>query len=76
VLGQFWDVTQTAELGENQYAKFRSNDRNIEVTQVRPMTEPKKIPEFVETSLAYIVATVAAWLGFLLGWFVCAVASR
>ena len=40
------------------------------------MTERKKIPEFVETSLAYILATVAAWLAFLLGWLVCSVASR
>lgn len=40
------------------------------------MTERKKIPELVETSLAYFLATVAAWLAFLLGWLVCAVASR
>jgi hypothetical protein len=40
------------------------------------MTEPKKIPELVETSLAYLVATFAAWLAFLLGWLICAVASR
>ncbi len=45
-------------------------------TQVVPMTEPNKIPELVETSLAYILATVAAWLAFLLGWLICAVASR
>jgi len=40
------------------------------------MTVRKKIPELVETSLAYILATVAAWLAFLLGWLVCMVASR
>ncbi|MGH9907028.1 MAG: hypothetical protein ACRD8U_15775 [Pyrinomonadaceae bacterium] len=41
-----------------------------------PITERKKIPELVETSLVYILATVAAWLAFLLGWLVCAVAGR
>ena len=40
------------------------------------MTDPKKIPEFIETSLALILATVAAWLAFLLGWLICAVATR
>jgi hypothetical protein len=40
------------------------------------MTERKKTPELVETSLAYMLATVAAWLAFLLGWLICAVASR
>ncbi len=40
------------------------------------MTERKKTPELVETSLAYILATVAAWLAFLLGWLICSVASR
>jgi hypothetical protein len=40
------------------------------------MTEPNKIPELVETSLTYILAAVAAWLAFLLGWLVCAVAGR
>jgi len=40
------------------------------------MAESKKIPELVETSLAYILATFAAWLAFLLGWLICAVASR
>ncbi len=40
------------------------------------MIEPNKIPDFVETSLAYILAAVAAWLAFLLGWLICAVAVR
>ena len=40
------------------------------------MIEPNKIPDLVETSLAYLLATVAAWLAFLLGWLICAVASR
>ncbi len=40
------------------------------------MTERKKIPELVETSIAYLLATVAAWLAFLLGWLVCALANR
>ena len=39
------------------------------------MTEPKKIPELVETSLAYILATVAAWLAFLIGWLICSLAA-
>jgi hypothetical protein len=40
------------------------------------MTEPKKIPDLIETSLAYILATFAAWLAFVLGWLICAVAVR
>ncbi len=40
------------------------------------MLGPDKIPDFVETSVAYLLATVAAWLAFLLGWLICAVASR
>jgi hypothetical protein len=40
------------------------------------MIQRKKIPEFVETSLAYILATIAAWLAFLLGWLLCALASQ
>ena len=40
------------------------------------MIRPTKIPELVETSLAYLLATVAAWLAFLFGWLICAVASR
>jgi hypothetical protein len=39
------------------------------------MIGPNKIPDLVETSLAYLLATVAAWLAFLLGWLICAVAS-
>jgi hypothetical protein len=39
------------------------------------MIQRKNIPELVETSLAYILATVAAWLAFLLGWLLCSLAS-
>lgn len=37
------------------------------------MTE-NKIPELIETSLAYVLAAVAAGLAFLLGWLICAMA--
>jgi hypothetical protein len=40
------------------------------------MIRPNKIPDLVETSLAYLLATVVAWLAFLLGWLICVVASR
>ena len=36
------------------------------------MIQPNKIPELIETSLAYILAAVAASLAFLIGWLVCA----
>ena len=44
-------------------------------TQVSPMTEQKKNLELSETSLAYVLSTVAALLSFLLGWLICAVAG-
>jgi hypothetical protein len=53
-----------------QMLTYRSSPR------VLSMIDPNKIPELVETSLTYIVAAVAAWLAFLLGWLVCAVAGR
>jgi len=36
-----------------------------------PMTQSKKVPEFIETSLIYAISAVAALLGFLLVWLVC-----
>lgn len=39
------------------------------------MTEQKKHFELSETSLAYVLSTVAALLSFLLGWLICAVAG-
>ena len=35
------------------------------------MTEQKKNLAFSETSLAYLLSTVAALLSFLLGWLIC-----
>ena len=43
--------------------------------QVSPMTEQKKNLVLSETSLAYVLSTVAALLSFLLGWLICAVAG-
>jgi hypothetical protein len=39
------------------------------------MTEQKKNLVFSETSLAYLLSTVAALLSFLLGWLICAAAG-
>ncbi|MGI9165303.1 MAG: hypothetical protein ACR2G5_02775 [Pyrinomonadaceae bacterium] len=38
---------------------------------VLPMTQSKKVPEFIETSLIYALSAVAALLGFFLVWLVC-----
>jgi hypothetical protein len=35
-----------------------------------PMTQPKKVPEYVETSVIYALSVVAALLGFFLVWLV------
>ena len=34
------------------------------------MTQPKKVPEYVETSVIYALSVVAALLGFFLVWLV------
>ncbi len=39
------------------------------------MSETKKVPELIETSLAYVLSAVAALLGFLLVWLVCTLAA-
>ena len=39
------------------------------------MIEEKKIPEFLETSLVYMLSAVVAGLGFLLVWLVCSLAG-
>jgi hypothetical protein len=39
------------------------------------MTQPKKVPEFIETSLIYALSAVAALLGFFLVWLVCTLAG-
>jgi hypothetical protein len=39
------------------------------------MSETKRVPEVVETSLAYILSAVAAVLAFLLVWLICSVAA-
>ena len=38
------------------------------------MSETKKVPEVVETSVAYALSALLALLAFLLGWLVCSVA--
>jgi hypothetical protein len=38
--------------------------------QVLPMTQPKKVPEYVETSVIYALSIVAALLGFFLVWLI------
>lgn len=35
------------------------------------MSETKKVPEVLETSLAYVLSALAALLAFLLVWLVC-----
>ena len=40
-----------------------------------PMTDPKKNPELIETSITYVLCAVAALLAFLLGWLICALAG-
>jgi hypothetical protein len=35
------------------------------------MSETKKFPELIETSLAYVLSAVAALLAFLLVWLIC-----
>ncbi len=32
------------------------------------MTQPKKVPEFIETSVIYALSVVAALLGFFVAW--------
>ena len=39
------------------------------------MIEEKKISEFLETSLIYMLSAVVAALGFLLVWLVCTLAG-
>ena len=39
------------------------------------MSDTKKVPEVVETSLAYVLSAVAALLAFLLVWLICSVAG-
>ena len=34
------------------------------------MTQPKKVPEYVETSVIYALSVIAALLGFFLVWLV------
>ena len=34
------------------------------------MTQPKKVPDYVETSVVYALSVVAALLGFFLVWLV------
>ena len=34
------------------------------------MTQPKKVPEYVETSVVYALSIVAALLGFFLVWLI------
>lgn len=67
-------VVQPAKRGNGPLAALTAQIPKL--TKVLPMSERKRIPELVETSLAYILATVAAWLAFLLGWLICVVASR
>ena len=40
-----------------------------------PMIDEKKIPEFLETSLIYMLSAIVAGLGFLLVWIVCSLAG-
>ncbi|MGH9971411.1 MAG: hypothetical protein ACREBG_26955 [Pyrinomonadaceae bacterium] len=40
------------------------------------MTQPKKVPEFIETSVIYALSVVAALLGFSLVWLVCTLSAR
>lgn len=42
----------------------------IEVLPVLRMTEPKKISEVIETSVALLLSAIVALLVFLLGWVV------
>jgi hypothetical protein len=39
------------------------------------MTDEKKIPELLETSLIYMLSAVVAALGFLLVWLICTLAG-
>lgn len=39
------------------------------------MSETKKFPDLIETSLAYALSAVAALLAFLLVWLICTVAA-
>ena len=39
------------------------------------MTQPKKVPEFVETSVIYALSVVAALFGFFLVWLVIHLSS-
>ena len=39
------------------------------------MSETKKVPQLIETSLAYVLSAVVALLGFLLVWVVCTLAG-
>ena len=41
--------------------------------EAHSMSETKKFPELLETSLAYVLSAVAALLGFLLVWLICLV---
>ena len=39
------------------------------------MIDEKKISEFLETSLIYMLSAIVAALGFLLVWLVCSIAG-
>jgi hypothetical protein len=39
------------------------------------MINEKKIPEFLETSLIYMLSAIVAALGFLLVWLICSIAG-
>jgi hypothetical protein len=41
--------------------------------EAHSMSETKRYPELLETSLAYVLSAVAALLGFLLIWLICTV---
>jgi len=40
------------------------------------MEETKKVPQLIETSLAYVLCAVAALLAFLLVWLILAASYR
>ena len=47
----------------------------ITLCRCLPMINEKNIPEFLETSLIYMLSAVVAALGFFLVWLICSLAG-
>ena len=60
---------------ENDFHYAPTETTMISLCRCLPMIDEKNIPEFLETSLIYMLSAVVAALGFFLVWLICSLAG-